>query len=300
MPCFNHARFLADSVDGVLRQTYPDVELIIVDDCSRDGSWAAISELARKDQRIKPVRHEQNQGASKSRNDGLEMAAGDFIAFCDADDIWEIGKLTAQIELLRRNPEYDIVYGDTHIIDETARQTGRRFSEKFPPPKRASGWLFEELAVRNFVNIQSVLMRKNCLAGGERFDRAIKWVEDWWFWIELSREHQFLYLETPLARYRVHSRSTNLVQKRGYRVNRFKVFKRILAEYPDLPGSLKAEIAYRMGVELWNLGKRRMARRLFQGAVGHAGESIRGYPKLCQLLPRIARTMYRQAIEVAE
>src|SRR5437867_410613 len=93
MPCFNHARFLADAVDGVLRQTHADLELLITDDGSTDNSWEVMSRFARADWRIKLIRHEKNEGLPKSRNDGLRMAKGDFIAFCDSDDVWERNKL---------------------------------------------------------------------------------------------------------------------------------------------------------------------------------------------------------------
>src|ERR1017187_4327252 len=93
MPCFNHARFVVESVSGILAQTHPDLELIIVEDCSSDNSWDVIRSLTAKDSRIKVIRHERNQGVSKSRNDGLCMATGQFIAFCDADDVWEYDKL---------------------------------------------------------------------------------------------------------------------------------------------------------------------------------------------------------------
>src|SRR5437879_5335794 len=96
MPCFNHGRFVKESVNGVLGQTHGDLELVIIDDCSSDKSWQIISGIARDDPRIKAIRHARNEGVAKSRNDGLRVAKGEFIAFCDADDIWDQGKLKFQ------------------------------------------------------------------------------------------------------------------------------------------------------------------------------------------------------------
>src|SRR5688572_14817426 len=237
MPCFNHARFVADSVQSILRQSHRELELIVTDDCSSDASWDVIRQLAAGDSRIKAIRHERNQGASKSRNDGLRAATGEFIGFCDADDMWEPGKLEFQLTQLRENSDRDIAFCDSVIIDEQGAPTGRRFSELFPVPKANSGGqLFPELLARNFINMQSVLMRKSCVRTG-CFDEQIKWVEDWWYWVRLSRDHRFVYSDQPLARYRVHSGSTNRVRKRSSGVNRFKVFHRILDEFDDLPSA---------------------------------------------------------------
>jgi glycosyltransferase involved in cell wall biosynthesis len=287
MPCYNHAQFLTDSIKSVLRQTYSNLELIIVDDCSSDNSRDLIQALAKTDTRINYIRHELNQGASKSRNVGLRAASGKFIGFCDADDIWESPKLSCQVDLLEKNPDYDVVYCDTIIIDEHGFPTGQRFSQRFPPPKPAAGWLFQHLIVRNFINMQSVLMRKECVQSVGYFDEGIKWVEDWWYWVRLSRSHRFLYSKDPLAKYRVHGRSTNLVQKRGCCVNRYKVYHRILQEYPDLSPSAKSEVVYNMGAELCDIGKRRAGRRLLWDTIKLSMIDLRAFGTLCRALRRI-------------
>jgi glycosyltransferase involved in cell wall biosynthesis len=289
MPCFNHERFVVESVNGILAQTHPDLELIIVEDCSSDNSWDVIRSLTAKDCRIKVIRHERNQGASKSRNDGLRAAGGAFVGFCDADDIWESGKLRFQMNQLQNNPDYDVVYCDTIIIDENGSPTGQRFSELFPGPKTASGWLFRELVVRNFINMQSVLMRKECVQSVGYFDEGIKWVEDWWYWVRLSRHRRFLYSNEPLAKYRVHGHSTNLLQKRSCCVNRFKVYRRILQQYTDLPPSAKSEVVYNMGAELCDLGKRRAGRRLLWDTIKLSMIDLRAFSTFCRALRRIVR-----------
>ena len=287
MPCFNHGRFVAESVKGILSQTAEDLELIIIDDCSSDNSWDVIQSLAAKNPRIKAIRHEQNRGASKSRNDGLCVANGRFIGFCDADDIWEPQKLRRQLNLLAENPGYDVVYCDASIIDENGRSTGQRFSQRFPPPQPASGWLFPHLIRRNFINMQSVLMRKECTQSAACFDEGIKWVEDWWYWVRLSRHHRFLYSREPLAKYRVHGRSTNLVQKRGGCLNRFKVYHRILQQYPDLPPSARSEVVYNMGAELCDIGNKRSGRRLLRGTIKLSMTDPRAFVTFCRALRRL-------------
>lgn len=267
MPCFNHGHFVEDSVRSILGQTHADLELIIVDDCSSDDSWKVIESLAEEDNRIKLMRHERNSGASRSRNDGLRAARGEFIGFCDADDLWEPSKLEVQLDLLRKNLGYDVVYGNAAIVDESGSETGRRFSEIYPLPARASGWLFPELVRRNFINIQTVLMRRECVARCGYFDEGIKWIEDWWYWVRLSRHCRFLYSSQLVAKYRIHSGSTNQVQRRGGCVNRFKVFKRMLHQFKDLPRPTRAFAVFSMAVELQNIGRSQAARNFLWAAV---------------------------------
>jgi glycosyltransferase involved in cell wall biosynthesis len=213
---------------------------------------------------VKVIVHEQNRGASRSRNDGLRAAVGEFVAFCDADDLWKPEKLARQIQFLEEHPEFDITYCDSEIIDETGRLTGELFSEQFALPAAPSGNLFEALCARNFINLQTVLARRRPLGERLLFDEQIKWVEDWWQWIRLAREHQFGYQSEALAQYRVHSKSTGLTQKPGISRNRCKVAIRNLRTHTDMPPGLQGIVWHQIGVELCLLGKRRRGCRFIR------------------------------------
>ena len=287
MPCFNHARFLEDSIRGVICQTHKDIELIIIDDSSLDDSWGIIKHFAIQDLRIKTVRHGRNQGLSKCRNKGLQIASGEFIAFCDSDDIWEADKLQFQLALLHENQSYGLTYCDTMIINEDGVPTGQRFSDIFPVPKLPSGWMFSKLVRRNFINIQSVLITNECIHSLPYFDEQIDLVQDWWCWIQLSRNYRFLYSPELLARYRIHSRSTNLTRKYDYCVDRYKVFKRILRKYTDLPHYIKADLIFQMGAELCDIGKIGVGRQLLWNAVGLSMTDLRAFSSFCRALRRL-------------
>jgi glycosyltransferase involved in cell wall biosynthesis len=267
VPCYNAGKYVQQSVESILRQSWEDLELIIVDDASRDNSVEVIKELAGRDARIKLLVHDRNCGVSRSRNDGLRAAQGDFIAFCDADDVWKPEKLKSQIEFLANNPAYDVAYCDAQIIDATGALTGRLFSGQFPPPLNPSGDLFEELCTRNFINMQTVCLRRDAAGQAVFFDEGIRWVEDWWQWIRLSRSHRFVYDRRPLAQYRVHEQSTGFTQKRGISKNRWKVCKRNLRTHADMSRRLQALLWYYMGTELSLLGRRRLARKFLWRAI---------------------------------
>lgn len=114
----NAEQFIAESIDSVLAQTYPNIELLLVDDGSSDGS----AEIARRyaeqaPDRIRLLEHEGhvNRGMSASRNLGVENSRGEYIAFLDADDVWLPQKTEQQLAIFREHPELGLVYGRTQI-----------------------------------------------------------------------------------------------------------------------------------------------------------------------------------------
>ncbi|WP_270488384.1 glycosyltransferase family 2 protein [Butyricimonas synergistica] len=118
MPSYNSSRFIGESISSVLKQSYTNWELLIVDDCSRDDSIEVVNRYVEKDCRVKLISLTCNVGAAKARNVALETAKGRFIAFLDSDDIWRDDKLEYQVSyMLERNipfsfSSYDIMKED--------------------------------------------------------------------------------------------------------------------------------------------------------------------------------------------
>ena len=286
MPCFNHARFLPAAIESVLAQSHAELELIVTDDCSRDDSWTVMQEYARRDTRVRLVRHAANGGLPKSRNDAMAVSRGEFLAFCDSDDVWNPDKLAVQLALLAQHPDCDMTYCDTDIIDEHGRPTGRTFSERFPLPDEFSGLLFESLVLRNFINVQSAMIRRRCLETTSGFDEDLGVLEDWWFWIQLSRRHRFLYTSDRLARYRVHSGSSAVAMSRRYPVNRVRIWRRLLQRY-DLPVHLEAQVLLAIGVDLCEIRKSSWGRRVLWSSVASSLPDPRGWPTLARAVRRL-------------
>jgi glycosyltransferase involved in cell wall biosynthesis len=251
-----------ESVKSVLAQTEPDLELIIVDDASTDGSRELIDRLAKSDGRIEAFYHDKNSGASTSRNDGLSMAEGEYIAFCDADDIWLPGKLKKQLALLADTPAASIAYSDARIIDGEGRETGTLFSARFPVPGNGSGHLFDILCVRNFINMQSALLRRAALKEEDYFDPKIKWGEDWLFWLKLARTAGFVYSPEPLGLYRVHAGSADTSRPERAR-DRVKIYLEALRFADLLPRRVISEIFYHLGVGLSRLKESETEKKCF-------------------------------------
>lgn len=124
VPVYRAKRFLGETVASVQRQTYQDWELLLIDDCSGDGSYELSLELAKNDVRIRPIQQPQNMGAAKARNRGIDEALGRFICFLDADDIWESVKLEKELSFMQ-NKQAGFVFTGYEFADEEAKGTGK-------------------------------------------------------------------------------------------------------------------------------------------------------------------------------
>lgn len=118
MPSWNTGKYIADSIQSVINQTYKDWELIIVDDCSTDNTDKVVQTF--KDKRIKYFKNDKNCGAALTRNRALRVAKGEWIAFLDSDDLWKPKKLEYQIKFMKKN---DLVfsYHEYEKIDEESK-----------------------------------------------------------------------------------------------------------------------------------------------------------------------------------
>lgn len=112
IPSYSAEKYLKDAVASVLNQTYTDLELIIVDDASPDGTGALADQLATTDPRIRVIHHTENKRRSGALNTGVKAARGVYISFLDADDFYVPEKTEKQVAFLEEHPQVDMVYGD--------------------------------------------------------------------------------------------------------------------------------------------------------------------------------------------
>ena len=101
-PAYNASQFLSETIDSVVEQTFKDWEMIIIDDCSSDDTVSIATEYTKKDKRIKVVRNKDNCGVAATRNHGLDVATGEYIAFIDSDDLWLPEKLEKQVRFIKK------------------------------------------------------------------------------------------------------------------------------------------------------------------------------------------------------
>ena len=124
VPVYNSEKFLKETIKTVTEQTYKNWELILVNDCSTDNSKSTIEKYAKEDNRIKVINLKENSGAAIARNTGIEQAKGKYLAFLDADDLWNKEKLEKQIKFMEAN-EYEFTFTNYEFTDENGNKTGK-------------------------------------------------------------------------------------------------------------------------------------------------------------------------------
>jgi len=196
---YNCEKFIHETVQSVIDQTFRDWELIIVDDCSTDNTCQEISRI--KDERIKLIRLDSNSGLPAApRNVGIKNAKGDYIAFLDHDDIWLPEKLERQVAFLEKNKDIFLSYTKC-IIQKDGKQL------KTNPQKPKAGRIFKDLFLNsNFIDVMTVMIRNRREDNFYFFDedRCLAAVEDYALWLEISLKEKISFIDQSLSIYRVH------------------------------------------------------------------------------------------------
>lgn len=193
IPTFNRAAKLARAMHSVLCQSYRNLELIVVDDCSGDDTEAVVRACA--DARVRYIRMAANVGANAARNAGIRAATADFVAFQDSDDEWLGDKLARQMAVfLSAGQDVGVVYSGFIRCD------GRRLS--YVPNDasgRLSGDILDELLAGNFVGTPTAIVRRECLLAVGLFDERLPRLQDWELFIRLAKQFRFACVDAPLV-----------------------------------------------------------------------------------------------------
>ena len=242
MPSYNHEQFIADAIESVLGQTIRDLELIIIDDASSDGSPRIIETYIANDARIGTVYHDNNLGIAKTVNEGLDRAQGKYVAFISSDDVWMPDKLEKQLNILSDNEDL-VIWSEGLVIDSTGKSTGETFSQvHHTEEKKKSGDLFEELVQGNFIFGSSMIIKNENL-DGIRFNEDLKYLNDFQFNVDLARMYNYCYITEPLAYYRVHGKNTITADREGHYWDYLKIGEYFLTRYGDqLKNSTRVQV----------------------------------------------------------
>ncbi|WP_195939936.1 glycosyltransferase family 2 protein [Romboutsia sp. 1001713B170131_170501_G6] len=192
-PMYNSGKFIRNTIESVLKQTYEDWEMIIVDDCSKDESPEIVKSYTKKDERIKYIRVSENKGVSNARNVALKNASGRYIAFLDSDDIWEITKLEKQIRFMKEK-NCAISFTSYELINEE----NQKLNKVVGVPKSVD---YKTLLKGNVLGCLTVVIDKSKL----NFDIKMSGVrhEDYVLWLSILKRGYIAYgLDEVLAQYR--------------------------------------------------------------------------------------------------
>jgi teichuronic acid biosynthesis glycosyltransferase TuaG len=199
VPCYNQARFVPDAVESILSQTYPHIEIIVVDDGSTDDPQAALAAYSHSIRIIQ----QDNRGLAAARNAGFRISQGQYLCFLDSDDTLLPHAIARHVEFLESQPDYALSYSAWEQVSEDGLET---YTVVRPG---ISGNVLKPLLLRRFFFFASaVVLRRDCLERVGEFDEAITWGEDADLWMRLSYAgYQFGYVDEPLMRYRIHAKS---------------------------------------------------------------------------------------------
>jgi glycosyltransferase involved in cell wall biosynthesis len=206
IPCFNAERYIAATLRSVLAQHGAELEVIVVDDGSTDGS---VTVVERDFPQVKLIRR-ANAGVAAARNAGIAAADAPWLAFCDADDIWLPGKLSAQFDALAASQGACMSYTAWQVWPSLAPEPEPALVQQLtaesagPPWAGATGWLYPELLLDCVVWTSTVLMQRRLLDEVGGFDMGLRIGEDYDLWLRLSRVTRIERVARPLALYRQH------------------------------------------------------------------------------------------------
>lgn len=220
IPCFNAERYIASTLRAVQAQAGAVLEIIVVDDGSTDGSAA----LVERDFPSVRLLRRANAGVAAARNAGIAAATTDWVAFCDADDIWLPGKLAAQFAAMDAAPGCRMSYTAWHVWFSDAAEPDPALLQRLAAEgtdakwSGATGWLYPELLLDCVVWTSSVLMQRSLLAEIGDFDTTLRIGEDYDLWLRASRVTRIERVARPLALYRQHPASiTRSAPRDNYR-----------------------------------------------------------------------------------
>jgi glycosyltransferase involved in cell wall biosynthesis len=180
IPTYNRAQVLGRAIRSVVVQTFPDWELIVVDDGSADDTEGIVR--AFRDPRMRYVRHDRNRGQSAAENTGIAASRGSYVSFLDSDDEWLPRKLASEVALFESAGErIGLVYTGKMLVDEH----GRVLKVRIP---RAEGRVYQKLLEWDFIGSPSrVSVRKNILAAAGEFDETLRNSQDWDLWVRVAK-----------------------------------------------------------------------------------------------------------------
>ena len=198
IPTYNLARFLPEAIASARAQSWPDAEIIVVDDGSTDETPELLERLSREGG-LRWFRQE-NAGASAARNRGIEESRKDWIAFLDADDFWNAGKLAAQFEALEGKPSAAFSYTDERLRFEDGTEADRATRADAGAP------LLPQMLVGNIFATPTALVRRDCFREVGLFDTRLRTGEDWDMWMRLAAHFESVRVARPLTTVRAASR----------------------------------------------------------------------------------------------
>lgn len=238
-PVYNSEKYIKKTIDSVLAQSYENLELILVDDCSTDYSKKIIEDYKQKDSRIKLISLKKNSGAAIARNTGIKKATGNFIAFIDSDDQWNEEKLEKQLKFMKINN-----YGFTFTAYEMVKDA-KKIKNVIVPEKIE----YKGLLKNTVIGCSTVMINKDII--GDFKMPNVRKGQDTLTWLKILENEPFAYgLNSTLTKYRIGNKSISS--------NKISALKRTWSNYRKFTDLNLFETVYYYVYYIFNAIKRRI------------------------------------------
>lgn len=263
IPCYNCADFLDEAIKSVVAQTYPRIEILVVNDGSSDASagiirqWQNVIATQGNERSLICLEHEQNRGLPAARNTGIKNASGDLIAFLDADDVWLPEKLTIQVARLREL-DVDALFSNWFVWDGTKKELAYSLDRHI---LFAGNDGLREFIRNNFGNSSTVLVEGSAFETAGLFDETLSSSEDYDLWFRfLLRGLKLGLMPEALAYYRQHPAQMS-VKLYNMRASRLTIFKRVVRARPSLLVTCPVLTKKLLTHQFYVMGYKTLARR---------------------------------------
>jgi glycosyltransferase involved in cell wall biosynthesis len=264
IPTYNLPELLQVTIESVLAQTYPNVEIIVIDDGSTDDTTTMMAQYFGQVTYIRQA----NRGVAAARNAGIRVASGEFFCFLDHDDLIPINKFELQASFLDAKPEFGLVYSGWQYINED----GTQVLGEVRPNKQ--GKLLKDLLRRSFFLIPgSVVMRRECLERVGLFDESIPAAADTDMWVRIAKDgYLFGYIDQLLFQYRLVTGSmsagnTSHAQDEFTRLDKFFADTSLPNDIKSLKAEAYSAVHYEFGARYYHAGEIKVAQDHIRKAI---------------------------------
>ncbi|MFC4769940.1 glycosyltransferase [Effusibacillus consociatus] len=237
IPTYNQVDFVHETINSVLNQTYSNIEIIITDDGSTDGTQKVLQKYgSQHPDKIKLVMSDKNTGIASNFNRGLNVVSGDFIAWLGGDDLMFSEKIEKQVELLKSRPDAVGCCHDAEVFESDSGKILGLFSELYNGKRGLREGGIELLFDASYLMLPSTMMIRSAAVPTHGFDDRLKYTNDWLFDIEVFRQGKCVVINEVLGKYRRHDNnitSSPLSKHNGFEEGML-VLGVVEARYPEL------------------------------------------------------------------
>lgn len=289
---YNHAEYLTQRMDSLIAQTYPQLEILVIDDCSPDNSVVVLQTYA-TNPRVKLLIREKNGGWVTVSNQGVESTVGEYVLFANCDDDCDVRMIERLVLAMQQNPTAGVVFCRSLMIDEKGQVTGDDFSIREPAfrVRCAADTLIDREEMRRFLlhscvipNLSAALIRRACFDQIGLLSHEYRACSDWDIFFRIADQFDFYYIAEPLNRFRQHQTTIRSATKG--RVTYDEFFRLLLGQVRSKQLTAAERAKYRLHVMyLWAIDLLRPSTSGIVNFAHHFGNVARQDPAALVFLP---------------